>query len=86
MPDLSAIWDERATEEEYAEAMQSLIDAGTVWSMEGSMGRAAMAAIDAGLCMLGPEPVRDYWGSRIPSRWEVVPGTPGSPEHCWIAS
>jgi hypothetical protein len=58
-------------------ALQDLIDRGA-WSFEGSMGRAMMRAIEDGRCVLGPEPARDYWGNRIPSRDEVEPGTLGS--------
>lgn len=63
-----------------AAGLQALIDAGQ-WSLEGSMGRAMMRAIEAGVCVLGPEPARDYWGNRIPSRFEVVPGSLGSIEY-----
>ena len=58
-------------------ALQRLIDAGA-WGLEGSMGRAMMAAIEDGRCVLGPESARDYWGNYIPSRTEVQPGTKGS--------
>ena len=61
-------------------ALQRMIDAGA-WSFEGSMGRAMMAAIEDGRCVLGPEPARDYWGNRIPSRYEVQAGTKGSVEY-----
>lgn len=61
--------------------LQSLIDRGT-WGLEGSMGRAMMQAIESGACMLGPEPARDYWGNRIPSRYEVQTGTKGSAAYC----
>lgn len=44
------------TEEQYAEALQVLIDDGIVWQLQGSYGRAARAAIEAGLCSL-PEGV-----------------------------
>ena len=72
--------DEAATEEEEAAALQRLIDAGA-WGLEGSVGRAMMAAIEAGRCTLGPKPAFDYWGNRIPSRFEVEPGTKGSAEY-----
>jgi len=39
-----------------------------------------MAAIEEGYCLLGPQPAEDTWGSRIPSRTEVEPGTKGSRE------
>lgn len=64
-----------------AESMQRLIDSGDCWRLEGSMGRAAMAMIEAGACVLGPEPRFDYYGNRVPSRHEVQPGTKGSVEY-----
>jgi len=61
--------------------LQSLINSGIVWRMEGSMGRAAMDAIHNGECLLGETGSIDYWGNIIPSRYEVMPGTPGSIEY-----
>ena len=72
--------DNAANELKQAKALQALINAGQ-WSLEGSMGRAMMRAIEAGHCMLGNDPACDYWGSFIPSRSMVVPGTKGSPEY-----
>lgn len=67
-----------ATPREYHVALQRRINDGSIWLFEGSAGRAAMAAIEAGRCVLGKEPHRDYYGNRIPSRYEVVRGTKGS--------
>jgi hypothetical protein len=61
--------------------LQRLIDTGLAWRMEGAVGRAAMDAIRSGHCVLGKEPFTDYWGNRIPSRYEVEPGTKGSEEY-----
>lgn len=58
--------------------LQSLIDSGQAWHLEGAFGRAAMAAIESGECILGPEGHRDYWGNYVPSRTEVQDGTKGS--------
>lgn len=66
---------------EYYTELQKAINSGSAWSLQGSYGRAMMAAIEAGYCMLGRQPARDYWGSRIPSRDEVKAGTKGSPEY-----
>jgi len=69
-----------------AAEMQKLIDSGMAWRLEGAVGRAAYAAIEAGYCMLGPEAVKDYWGNIVPSRTDVEPGTVGSQgyfEACW---
>lgn len=39
-----------AAEETQVEAMQALIDSGTVWKLQGSYHRAAEHMISAGLC------------------------------------
>jgi hypothetical protein len=69
--------DTTCTEREYYQALQRAINAG-IWDMQGSMGRAMMGAISAGLCMLGRNDARDYWGNHIPSRDQVQVGTKGS--------
>jgi hypothetical protein len=61
--------------------LQGLIDSGLAWRLEGAVGRAAMDAIRSGACVLGKEPFTDYWGNRIPSRYEVEPGTKGSEDY-----
>lgn len=61
--------------------LQDLIDTGMAWRLEGAIGRAAMDAIEAGACVLGPVGHRDYWGNYVPSRYEVEPGTKGSAEY-----
>jgi len=63
-----------------AKAMQELINSGMAWQLQGSMGRAAMGAIEEGRCMLGHEGHRDYWGNYVPARGEVKAGTKGSRE------
>ena len=74
--------DENQTREEYVQSMQELIDDGTAWRLEGSVGRSAMDLINAGECMLGEEGHSDYYGNYVPSRHEVKAGTKGSPEYC----
>lgn len=66
---------------DYASAIQQIINDGTAWKFHGSVGRAMMNAIEAGMCMLGKQPVYDYYGNRIPSRYEVQAGTKGSYEY-----
>lgn len=61
--------------------LQQLIDNGLAWRLEGSVGRAAMDAIEAGVCVLGEVGHTDYWGNYVPSRYEVEPGTKGSVEY-----
>jgi len=81
MSDLDALWDEEADEDEQLEAMQRSVNSGTAWRLEGSVGRACMAAITDGVLMLGTEGHRDYWGNYVPSRTEVMAGTKGSREY-----
>lgn len=60
---------------------QDLVNTGMAWKLEGSIGRTAMNLIEAGQIMLGEEGHRDYYGNYVPSRYEVKPGTKGSPEY-----
>lgn len=60
--------------------IQELIDSGNAWRLEGSIGRACMAAIESGDAILGPTPTRDAYGNLVPAWWMVQPGTKGSPE------
>lgn len=64
----------------YYEALQRAINGGQAWKFQGSYGRAMMAAIEDGRCLLGPLPAEDAWGNRIPGRDEVEPGTKGGRE------
>ena len=73
--------DEETTAEEYYLAIQRTINSG-MWGLQGSYGRTMMAAIEQGLCLLGKQPARDYYGNRIPSRDEVQEGTKGSYQFC----
>ena len=81
MSALDALWREDATEDEYLGALQQLVDSGDAWRLEGSVGRAAMDAIEDGLIALGPEGHHDYYGNYVPSRDEVESGTKGSVEY-----
>lgn len=62
--------------------LQAMINDGSVWHLEGSMGRHAMDEIRAGRCTVGPEATFDYWGNRVPGISELEPGTMGTPEYC----
>jgi hypothetical protein len=58
--------------------LQNLIDTGAVWTLEGSFGRAAMDALESGACMLPTSSRKNYYGSSVPSRYQVKQGTTGS--------
>lgn len=61
--------------------LQHLIDNGEAWRSEGALGRAAVAALEDGTCVLGPVAHRDYHGHVVPSRTEVESGAKGSLEY-----
>ena len=63
------------------EAIQEVINNGMAWRLEGQVGRLAMDYIKAGLCILGETSFIDYWGNKVPSRFEVEAGTKGSIEY-----
>ena len=63
------------------EALQRAINAGDAWRFQGGYGRAMMAAIEAGSCLLGKQSAQDFYGNHIPCRSEVAPGTKGSREY-----
>jgi len=69
--------DTTATTQQYYEAIQTAINTG-LWGLQGSYGRAMMAAIEEGYCLLGQNDTHDYWGNHIPSRDQVQAGTKGS--------
>ncbi|MFW6224954.1 MAG: hypothetical protein ACOC4B_01660 [Bacteroidota bacterium] len=58
--------------------MQSMIDSGLAWHMEGSIGREAMSLLQSGVCMLPKISHRDYYGNLVPSRDMLKPGTKGT--------
>lgn len=66
----------------YVKDAQRLINSGDAWKLEGSVGRACMALIKAGYCMLGLKGHKDYYGNYVPSRFEVKAGTKGSRKYC----
>lgn len=68
----------RLQKEHGYDVMQSLIDNGSVWKMEGSMGREAMSLLNIGACMLPKKAHLDYYKNRIPSRDELKAGTKGT--------
>lgn len=79
--DIIALESGDLSERETIDIFQRLIDSGAVWRLQGTYGRLARDLIDAGQCMLGPTAQQDYFGGVVPSRHDVEPGTPGSPEY-----
>jgi len=73
--------DEDATQEDEIAAMQSLIDSGMAWHMEGSIGRACMDAIKTGYCTVGKQSHTGAYGQHIPAINELEKGTQGTPEY-----
>lgn len=78
LQDINTIEGGSNSEAVYFAAIQRAINSGTAWSFQGSYGRAMMAAIESGHCMLGPNDARDYYGNHVPSRDQVQEGTKGS--------
>lgn len=62
--------------------MQDMINTGTAWKMEGSIGREAMHCLESGACMLPLVPRYDYYGNKVPSRKELQQGTKGTFGNC----
>lgn len=71
--------DGNLSESEEVAFFQKIINDGTVWKLQGSYGRQAMAYLEAGLCELGEQRFQDYYGNTVPSRYDVKPGTKGAP-------
>lgn len=65
------------------EKMQDWIDKGYVWSMEGSIGRAAHNGLECGMYFLPNQSFVNPYGTRIPSREEIRIGTEGSLDNAY---
>lgn len=59
-------------------SLQSNIDTGLIWRLEGSAGRTAMDALESGCCFLPLSSHLDYYGNRVPNRLVLKPGTKGT--------
>ena len=70
--------DDDPSPEDSTAAMQSLIDSGQAWLLEGHMGREAMRMIKSGMCALGPVFRRDAYRKDMPSRMVIKDGEKGS--------
>ena len=71
----------RKQEERGVLDIQEMINDGSVWHMEGSMGRHAMSLLRSGECYLPEVSHRDAYGNRVPSRNELMKGTRGTIEN-----
>jgi hypothetical protein len=61
-------------------SLQESINSGLCWQLDAA-GREAMRAIDDGLCMVGHEATKDYYGNRVPGRYMLQQGTKGTFEY-----
>ena len=61
---------------------QAMINSGDCWNLEGSVGRHAANLLEIGVCMLPKKARNDYYGNRIPSREELIPGSKGTYLNC----
>ncbi len=64
------------------DGLQSSINDGSIWKMQGSAGRGAMSSLESGMCMLPKECKYDYYGNRVPSRDDLKAGTKGTFKNC----
>ncbi len=73
----------RSRQSEYDDVaqLQSYIDSGLVWRLEGHMGREAMRALESGACFLPKERHTDFWGNLVPGRTDLKRGTKGTLEN-----
>jgi hypothetical protein len=69
--------DGEGPQDEYFASIQRAINGGA-WALQGSYGRAMMAAIQSGQCLLGHKSFKDYYGNTIPGRDDVQAGSVGS--------
>ena len=60
--------------------MQSMIDSGNCWLLEGHYGRMAMAQLEEGTCFLPEVAHRDYYGNEVPGRHMLEAGSKGTLE------
>lgn len=63
--------------------MQKYIESGQVWQMNGSYGRAAMNGLKKGIYFLPAVSHKDYYGNKIPSRYEIKEGSWGTVDFCY---
>ena len=57
-------------DDEIINFFQSMIDDGSVWSLQGSYGRMAQQLIDEGICHHAKEQHQDFYGNQLPVHQE----------------
>lgn len=62
-------------------SLQSSIEEGTCWHLEGSYGRLAMRCLKLGVCFLPDVQKKDAYGNIVPARSMVEPCTTGTLEN-----
>lgn len=58
--------------------IQERVNSGVAWQLEGAYGRQAMEFLKTGLIFLPDVRHRDAYGSTVPSRDDLKPGTTGT--------
>ena len=81
LQDVYNIEGEAETEEDYSLSLQTAINSGMAWKLQGQYGRAAMDALESGSCMLPDEDHFDYYGNMVPARSRLEPGSKGTREN-----
>jgi hypothetical protein len=72
----------KAMQQQYGlSQLQAWIDSGQAWHLEGSVGRAAMNALESGACLLPDIGHVDVWGNIVPGRQHLAAGTKGTLEN-----
>ena len=58
--------------------VQDMINDGSAWTLEGSVGRYAMRCLEEGACFLPNEHFYGAYGNKIPRRGSIKEGSVGS--------
>jgi len=58
--------------------VQAMINDGSAWTLEGSVGRFAMDCLKRGVCFLPNEHFYDTYGNKVPRRSSIKEGSFGS--------
>jgi hypothetical protein len=61
--------------------LQLFVETGDAWITEGSIGRAAMEALESGACFLPDKVYFDAYGNKVPARSMLKAGSKGTLEN-----